>query len=471
MKYKSRRLSFDNKIKTAICFLIVLFSVSLRTTKAQTGIDEIKGSNPSTNRARGLRMLKDIKELIKSEYYDSKFHGINLDKRFDTAAEKIKTLNANWEIYTEIASILLEFNDSHTRFVPPFRTHYVEYGFAMQMIGNDCYIVNVKKGSDAAAKQLRAGDAILKIGTYQPTRENLWMLNYLIYTLDPQPGLSLTVQGLDGKQRSVAVEANLISFEEKRKQKKKRHSEKTELAYKCVEINSDSIACKLYSFSVDKETINKMMNEVGQHKNFVLDLRGNKGGYVNTELYLTGYFFDRDVKIGDEKTRNKIKERIAKSIKGKVYNGNLAVLIDSESASASEVFARVVQIEKRGKIVGDQSAGAVMTGNFIGMADVREVADVTVRQKVDSFYAINLTVGDLIMTDGSRLEGFGVVPDFRIGPTALAISQKSDPILAYAASLFGTKISPEQAGKFQFLTDVDEDNKNIDDDSNEIKSK
>lgn len=463
MKFKSKYKFLESIFKSAFCFLIVLFAVSLQPAKAQTGLDETKGSNPSSNRARGLRMLKDIKDVIKLNYYDSKFHGINLNERFDKAAEKIKTLSANWEIYREIADILLEFNDSHTRFIPPFRSHYVEYGFAMQMIGNDCHIVNVKKGSDADAKQLRAGDVILKFGNYQPTRENLWMLKYLIYSLDPQPGLSLTVKSLDGKQRTVDVQAKLISFEEKRKQQEKRRSERKQLSYKCAEINSDSIACKLYTFSVDKEVINKMMKEVGQHKNLILDLRGNAGGYVKTEMYLTSYFFDRDVKIGDEKTRTKVKERIAKSLSEKVYNGNLAVLIDSESASASEVFARVIQIEKRGKVIGDQSAGAVMTSNFIDMADVRDVVGPGPGQKADSFYGINLTIGDLVMSDGNRLEGIGVIPDVRIGPTAYAISQKSDPVLAHAASLFGTKISFEQAGKFQFLVEIDEDDNNTED--------
>lgn len=364
MKYKNKHLFFGSVFKSTIGLLIVVFVLLLQITIAQTGIDEGKGNTASTNRSRGLRMLKEIKEVVKSNYYDSEFHGIDLDARFDKAANKIKTLNANWEIYREIADILLEFNDSHTRFVPPFRAHYVEYGFAMQMIGNDCHVVNVKTGSDAAAKQLRAGDVVEKIGIYQPTRDNFWMLNYLIYSLDPQPALPLSVRGLDGKRRTIEVEAKLVSYEEKRKQQEKRRSEQKQLSYKCNEINSDSIACKLYTFAVDKSVIDKMMKEIGQHKSLILDLRGNRGGFVKTEMYLTGYFFDRDVKIADEKARNKTRERIAKTLKDRAYKGNLIVLIDSESASASEVFARVMQIEKRGKIVGDQSAGAVMTSTL-----------------------------------------------------------------------------------------------------------
>jgi hypothetical protein len=47
------------------------------------------------NRERGLAMLSEIKEIIKAEYYDPQFHGLDLDKHFSAASARIKELDTN----------------------------------------------------------------------------------------------------------------------------------------------------------------------------------------------------------------------------------------------------------------------------------------------------------------------------------------------------------------------------------------
>ena len=53
---------------------------------------------------------------------------------------------------------------------------------------------------------------------------------------------------------------------------------------------------------------------------------------------------------------------------------------------------------------------------------------------------------DIIMTDGKSLEHFGVVPDELRLPTTQDMAAKRDPVLAYAVSLLGGKITPAEAG-------------------------
>jgi C-terminal processing protease CtpA/Prc len=85
--------------------------------------------------------------------------------------------------------------------------------------------------------------------------------------------------------------------------------------------------------------------------------------------------------------------------------------------------ARVVQLERRGIVVGDRTAGAVMTsrvfGHSIGIGSIASYAD-------------SITIGDVRMRDGASLEGAGVTPDEPVLPSALALASGRDPALARA---------------------------------------
>jgi len=114
------------------------------------------------------------------------------------------------------------------------------------------------------------------------------------------------------------------------------------------------------------------------------------------------------------------------------------VLVDSRSASAAELFAGVMQIEKRGVVLGDRSSGSVMESKHYSE---KTGADTVI------FYGVSVTVADLIMTDGESLEHAGVTPDEIVLPTAADLASGRDPVLSRAAELLGVKISPADAGR------------------------
>lgn len=418
-----------------------------------TATEKSSPADASLNRTRGKYMLDDIKKVLKQYYFDEKYRGLDLDEKIKTAKKRVDRMETNTEIFQEIAEILLAFDDSHTFFIPPNRSNRVSYGLTMQMIGPRCYVVSVKKGSDAEAKGIRSGDQILAVGEAVPTRESLWRINYLLYALSPQERIQLTLLGVNGAERKVVIDSTFKSLAQRKKDEEERRKKKIEEApFKCHLPVGYTAICKLRTFRTDKKSIDKMMAEVNNAKNLILDLRGNGGGLVDTAEHLVSRFFDREVKMASFVTREKTREIVAKPEKTKVFGGELIVLVDSNSGSASEIFARIVQIEKRGRVIGDISSGSVMTSFFIPMINDRGVPG----YQTFSQYAVSVTVGDVVMSDGGRLEKTGVIPDQQARPTARALHDNLDPVLGYAASQFGVTLSAEDAGKLNFLKAPDD---------------
>ena len=75
------------------------------------------------DRTLGRSMLQQIKKDIQKEYYDPSFGGIDLDAHFAQANEKVLQAVSLGQMMGIIGQALVDFNDSHTRFIPPARVH------------------------------------------------------------------------------------------------------------------------------------------------------------------------------------------------------------------------------------------------------------------------------------------------------------------------------------------------------------
>lgn len=400
----------------------------------------------SLDRDRGRSMLSVIKEDLKKNYYDPGCHGMDLDARFKAADEKIKQAQSLGQIFGIIGQVLTELEDSHTFFLPPGRANQTEYGWQMQMIGDKCYVTAVKPGSDAEGKGLKEGTEVYAIDGWEPLRENFWKIQYMYRALRPRPGMHLVIIKPGGKREELDVMAkvqqgkrlmDLTNGTDFWNLVRESENESRLHRHRYVELDEDVFVWKMPEFDLLKDQVDDFVDKFRKKKALILDLRGNHGGYEETLLRLLGNLFDRDVKVGDLKRRKETKPVLAKTRGERIFDGKLVVLIDSESGSAAELFARVVQLEKRGTVIGDVSAGAVMRAKQYP----HELGVDTIVP-----WGVSITDADITMTDGKSLEHVGVIPDELKLPPAADLAAKRDPVLAYAASLLGFTISPEKAG-------------------------
>lgn len=400
-----------------------------------------------SDRDRGRTMLNVVKKDIQKHYYDGAFRGMDLDARFKAAEERVSKAQSNGEIFGVIAQALADLKDSHTFFIPPSRTVDVEYGWEMRAIGDGCYVVAVRPGSDADKKGLRVGDRILSIDGRAPSRSTLWLMSYFYYTLRPQPGMKLAVASPGGEPRQLEVVAKvtqkkkLLDLNSNLDIWKEIHAAEKEARltrHRYYRLGEEALVWQMPQFDLDDREVDKLVGEAKGRKAVILDLRGNGGGRVKTLERLVANFFDRDVEIATVKERDKSEPLVAKTRGGDAFKGALVVLVDSGSGSAAELFARVVQLEKRGTVVGDRSAGAVMRSRYHshGYGSGTSV-----------FYGVSITNADLIMRDGKSLESAGVVPDELLLPSPEDMAAGLDPVLARAAEIAGFELDPKKAGE------------------------
>ena len=92
-------------------------------------------------------------------------------------------------------------------------------------------------------------------------------------------------------------------------------------------------------------------------KNFIIDLRDNGGGYVETAVKIADELLvNKKLIVFTKNKRNEIQKSIATDV-GDFEEGKVFVLINENSASASEILAGAIQDNDRGVIVGRRSFG------------------------------------------------------------------------------------------------------------------
>jgi C-terminal processing protease CtpA/Prc len=434
-----RKIKFEVS-KLMVCMLFVVGSGRPSAAQEQK-IDD-------NERARAEIMLQDIHDALKKSYYDPAYHGLDIDTRHKTYLERVRKSETLGDAFRTVAAYLAGLDDSHTYFIPPRRSYRAEYGYELQLVGEACYVTHVRPETDAV-KKLHQGDQVQSLDGFAVNRKDLWQLEYYLRQLAPKPATEFTVRSPFGEIRKEQV---LTKYEPRKHLQDtttaggineflrlglEGEEQQRLLRQRYVE-EGGVLIWKMPSFMVGDDDIDRMMGLARKRQALILDLRENHVGLINALDRMVGSIFDHDVTIATQVTRTGKKPQIAKSRVKNIFNGKLIVLADSGSASAAELFARVVQLEHRGVVVGDRSSGLVMESMFYPM---HTNGDIQV------FYGASITSADLLMADGKSLERVGVTPDVVVLPTGADLAEGQDPAMVKAAELAGLKMDVAAAGR------------------------
>ncbi len=193
-----------------------------------------------------------------------------------------------------------------------------------------------------------------------------------------------------------------------------------------TELRPDGVfVIKLYSFSATSaDLFRDAIKQFADSKSnkMLLDLRGNPGGYLDAAVSMASWFLPSGKVVVTEDYGNSEKAKQYRSAGYDVFTDKLkfVILMDSGSASASEILAGAMQDYGKAKLVGTQS---------YGKGSVQEVINIT----PDTL--LKITVAKWLTPKGNSISEKGLTPDYKVEYTQKDAELKKDPQLEKAVNL------------------------------------
>ncbi len=366
--------------------------------------------------------IKRLINFIERDYVDE----INTDSLLDGAINQILTKLDPHSVYIPKENLQAVTEN--------MQGNFVGIGVEFRMINDSITVIQPIKGGPSIKAGIKAGDRILmadKDTLFGKKFRSIAVPKYLKGKPNTEVALKIYRKTNDSLF-TVSVKRDKVNIKS------------VDIAY----MISDSLGyIKLDRFA--RNTYREFKSSLRTLKSkgistLILDLRGNGGGFIDIANSIVDEFLEEDKLIVFTKNnKEKIEESFATS-KGMFENGDLYVLIDENSASASEIVAGAIQDNDKGTLVGRRSFGKGLVQVEMDLGDGSAVRLTTARyytptgrsiqkpyqgNKKNSYfndYQIRLQNGELLNKDSIKVNdslkfktpkgkivygGGGIIPD------------------------------------------------------------
>lgn len=292
--------------------------------------------------------VKAILDLVAQEYVDT----VNLDNLMERSVPFIlKGLDPHTSYFDARNS---KITRNHPDGVIP------DIGAVLIIFNDTIHVECIVPAGPSDIAGILPGDRIVKIDG-QPTA-NIKKTSGEVFSL---------LSGPNGSKLTLSVERQGYPKVLEYTVTRNRIIKKTIDSYYMIDKNTGYVKVNQFERNTDKEFAEALtqLQALGA-KRFMIDLRGNGGGYMEIAVLMVNEFLSKGQTIVEIRGRHKKYNKVYKSDgKGAFQNAEIAVLIDEYSASASEIFTGALQDNDRGLIVGRRSFGKGLVQNDFFLPD------------------------------------------------------------------------------------------------------
>lgn len=238
-----------------------------------------------------------------------------------------------------------------------------------------------------------------------------------IYAIDSQSTIGLTVDAAVKKIRGPKDTKVTLTIIRGKDKPKDIAITRSVIVVKSVktEMRADGIyVIRISNFNDDTESLfNEAVNDIliKNPKGLIVDLRNNPGGYLDTAVKIASEWISEGPIVAEQFNDNR-RQEYAASGRARLSSFLTMVLVNSGSASASEILAGALRDYKKGIIIGETTYGK---GSVQSLNDLSGGA------------SLKLTVAKWLTPAGDFIDEKGLEPNVKIELTASDIDKNIDP--------------------------------------------
>ena len=342
-------------------------------------------------------VIDHVWQIVYRDFLDSsgkfrKSNWINLRKEVLS-----KSYSDSNEAYDAIRDMLSNLDDSYTRFLEPKEFNQMRIDTSGELTGvgiqivkdkesDDLIIISPIEGTPAFDAGIKARDKILSIDDISTEGMNI---EEAVKLIRGQRGTKVKLEILRGSQSFFKTLSR----------------EKIEIKSVSSKVNQTKnglsigyVRIKQFNANASKETRDAIKDlETKKVAGYVLDLRSNPGGLLESSIDISRHFINKGVIVS---TVNKDGLKETKRGNGQALTKKpLVVLVNEGSASASEIVSGAIKDNKRGKLVGKKTFGKGLVQSM--------------RTLVDGS-GLTVTVAKYLTPNGTDINKSGIIPDIEV---------------------------------------------------------
>jgi carboxyl-terminal processing protease len=424
---------FKTRINERIKYAIVAIEKGFDFTKDETIIFDREKENWAKTNAE----LDEIwRKKLKNEALNLVLTGKEVDKTKETLENRYKNYHKAILQYKSDDVFQLYLNsftdaiDPHSNYLAPRTSENfnIQMKLSLEGIGatlrpeNDyTKVVSIVPGGPAfKADNIHADDLIIGVGQGDEDLIDVigWRIDDVVAKIRGDKGTKVRLavlrsnKGVDSKPDTISIIRDKVKLEEQAAKKKLITIREKDIDYKIGVIDIPSFYVDFEAkrkgdidYKSTTKDVRKIISELKNDKvdGIIVDLRSNGGGALDEAVELTGLFIKDGpvVQVRQSSGNVEVEDDPDPSIS---YEGPLVVLINRQSASASEIFSGAIQDYGRGLIVGENSYGKGTVQNMIDLDRFIPTAN-------DQAGELKLTIAKFYRINGSSTQNLGVIPD------------------------------------------------------------